>query len=187
MAKVKLNPVMEQMRGKIGDLVFKRYEGEVIVSRKSNQTGGTPTAGQIAHRERFRLAAVYATGVFAVPADKKLYEDVATARRKPAFAVAVGDYLNAPTIDVVDLAAYTGKIGDPIVIRASDDFEVVSVAVVIRTAERGILEQGPATLSQGAWRYVAQTTVDLTAGALAIDITASDRPGNKTMKTVTKT
>ena len=185
MAKVKLNPVMEQMRGKIGDLVFKRYEGEVIVSRKSNQTGGTPTAGQVAHRERFRLAAVYASDVFAVPVDKKLYEDAAKARRKPTFAEGVGDYLNAPTIDVVDLAAYTGKVGDPIVIRASDDFEVVSVAVVIRTAQQGVLEQGPAALVQGAWRYVAQTAL-APDQPVAIDVTATDRPGNKTMKTITK-
>jgi hypothetical protein len=185
MAKVKLNPVMEQMRGKIGDLVFKRYEDEVIVSRKSSQTGATPTAGQAAHRERFRLAAVYASGVFAVPEDKKLYEDAANARHKPAFSVAVGDFLNAPTIDVVDLAAYTGKVGDPIVIRASDDFEVVSVTVVVRNAERGLLEQGPATLVQGSWRYVAQTTMD-PGLPLVIDVTATDRPGNKTVKTLTK-
>ena len=38
MAKVKLNPVVEQMRGRIGDLIFKRYAGEVIVVRKADTT-----------------------------------------------------------------------------------------------------------------------------------------------------
>ena len=34
MAKVKLNPVLEQIHGKIGDLVFKYYGDEMIVGRK---------------------------------------------------------------------------------------------------------------------------------------------------------
>ncbi len=33
MAKVKTNPIIEQLRGKIGDLVFKRYGDEVVVAR----------------------------------------------------------------------------------------------------------------------------------------------------------
>ena len=34
MAKVKFNPVLEQIRGQVGDLVFKHYGDEVIVGRK---------------------------------------------------------------------------------------------------------------------------------------------------------
>jgi len=34
MAKVRLNPILEQVRGKVGDLVFKRSGEEVIISRK---------------------------------------------------------------------------------------------------------------------------------------------------------
>jgi hypothetical protein len=54
MAKVKLNPVMEQMRGKIGDLVFRRYEDRVIVARKPDHDGQVATAIQTGQRERFR-------------------------------------------------------------------------------------------------------------------------------------
>jgi hypothetical protein len=32
--KVELTPVLEQLRGQVGDLVFKRYGDEVVISHK---------------------------------------------------------------------------------------------------------------------------------------------------------
>ena len=32
MAKVKLNPILEQIRGQVGDLVFKRYGEKTVIS-----------------------------------------------------------------------------------------------------------------------------------------------------------
>jgi len=54
MAEVKLNPVMEQIRGKVGDLVFRRYEDEVVIARKPDLSGRTPTPGQRRLRGRGR-------------------------------------------------------------------------------------------------------------------------------------
>jgi len=54
MAKVRLNPILEQVRGQVGDLVFKRYGGEVVLSRKPDYEGREWTEAQIAHRERSR-------------------------------------------------------------------------------------------------------------------------------------
>ena len=34
MAKVRLNPILEQVRGQVGDLVFKRSGENVVISRK---------------------------------------------------------------------------------------------------------------------------------------------------------
>jgi len=59
MAKVKLNPVLEQIRGQVGDLVFKRYGDRVVVSRKADLEGLEPSQAQLAQRERFREAAIY--------------------------------------------------------------------------------------------------------------------------------
>jgi hypothetical protein len=39
MAKVKLNPILEQISGQVGDLVFKRYGDETIISRKADISG----------------------------------------------------------------------------------------------------------------------------------------------------
>ena len=50
MAKVKLNPVLEQMRGQVGDLVFKHYGDEVVVGRNPDRSGLQPTEAQLNHQ-----------------------------------------------------------------------------------------------------------------------------------------
>ena len=181
MAKVKLNPVMEQVSGKIGDIVFKRYEDGVIMTRTPNRDGLVPTVGQTDHRERFRQAAAYGKAAFADPARKALYETAGKARRKPAFALTVSDFLNPPAVDAIDLSGYTGQIGETVTVRASDDFAVVGVTVALRDAGGAIIEQGGARFELGLWRYV--TTVALPNGrAASIEATATDGPGNKTSR-----
>jgi hypothetical protein len=44
MAKVKLNPVMEKFRGRIGDLVFKHY-GDEVMGRTKPRPKRTATHG----------------------------------------------------------------------------------------------------------------------------------------------
>jgi hypothetical protein len=186
MAKVKLNPVMENMSGKIGDLVFRRYEDGVVISRKADTSGRVQTTGQLNQQERFRQAVVYARASLADPTLKPIYAAAAQKEGKPAFALAVGDFFNAPKVDAIDLAGYTGKVGEKIVIRASDDIGVVGVTVAIRSDAGGVIEQGAAMFEQGYWRYTAQTALDLASGSFAVDVTAIDRPGNKTTRTLVK-
>jgi hypothetical protein len=54
MAKVKLNPVLEQVRGQVGELVFKHYGDEVVVGHKPDRSGIQPTQAHLRHQERFR-------------------------------------------------------------------------------------------------------------------------------------
>lgn len=187
MAKVMLNPVLEKVRGKIGDLVFKRYHDEVIMSRTPDMSGNTPTPGQTAHRERFRLAVLYGNTVLADPAKRSIYEAAAKGKGLPAFAVTVGDFLKAPSVEEIDLSGYTGQMGETIRVIASDDFEVAGVAVNIMRADGTVIEQGGATPSgnDSSWSYT--TTAALPAGQnVSIEVTATDRPGNKGTKTQTK-
>jgi hypothetical protein len=186
MAKIKTNPVLEQIRGKVGDLVFKRYNQEIIMTRSPRQSGKAPTASQLAVRENFRLATVYGKSVMADPKTLSLYETKARAQGTPVFALAVADFFNAPAVDEIDLSNYTGKTGETIHIRASDDFEVAGVGVVIHNAGGAVLEQGAATASgDGTWNYTA--TTNLPAGqTVSIDVTATDLPGHKTTKSQTK-
>lgn len=134
MAKVKLNPVLEAMQGQVGDLVFKHYGDEVFVGRKPDRSGLQPTEAQLDHQERFRQAVLYGRLVMADPEKKVLYEKAAQASGKPLFSLTVADFFNAPAVDAVDLSAYSGTIGNEIVIQAQDDFEVTSVHVNINDA-----------------------------------------------------
>lgn len=92
MAKVKLNPVLEQFRGQIGDLVFKHYGDEVIVGRKPDRSGIQPTEAQLEHQERFRQAVLYGRLVMADPDKKEIYEQAAKERGKPLFSLTVADF-----------------------------------------------------------------------------------------------
>ena len=67
MAKVKLNPMFEQVSGQVGDLVFKRYYDEVIVARKPALGEIEPSEAQLAAREQFREAALYGKVAMADP------------------------------------------------------------------------------------------------------------------------
>jgi hypothetical protein len=188
MAKVKLNPILEQVRGQVGDLVFKRYEDEVVISRKPDYEGREWTEAQLAHRERFRQAAFYGKLVthararcarVADPETKAIYVEAAKAKGQPVFSLTVADFFNAPSVDEVDLSGYTGAVGDKIVIRASDDFDVVGVSVSLTDADGNPIESGEAVETppnSGRWVYTATTAVG-TGTTVRIAVTATDRPG----------
>jgi hypothetical protein len=186
MAKVKLNPVLEQMRGPVGDLVFKHYGNSVVVGSKPDRSGIQPTEAQLQHQERFRQAVLYGQLVMADPEKKALYAEAAKASGKPLFSLTIADFFNAPAVDEVDLSAHAGEVGNPIVVRAHDDFAVVSVRVSITKSSGEAIESGEAVQTppkplKGAarnprWVY-ADTAAVPQGTAVRIAVTANDRPG----------
>ncbi len=179
MAKVKLNPVLEQMRGPVGDLVFKHYGDGVIVGRKPDRSGVQPTDAQLQHQERFRQAVLYGQLVMADPEKKALYAEAAKASGKPLFSLTIADFFNTPAVDEVDVSAYAGEVGNPIAVRAHDDFAVVSVHVSITKSNGEAIESGEAVQTppnSPRWVYTATATVPQ-GTAVRIAVSASDRPG----------
>jgi hypothetical protein len=174
MANVLFNPIMEQIRGKIGELVFRRFENRIIIARKADLSGHVPTAGQVEVRERFRGAAKYANNVMADPARRALYEPVAAKRGDPLRMVIMTDYLNPPEVDAISVADYHGSIGDPVVVQATDDIAVTGVTITIRDAADAVIEQGAATLADGQWTYRATVAVPVGQEVMVI-ATATDR------------
>ena len=74
--KIKLNPMFEEARGQLGNLVFREVRGKTFAGRKPSG-GGEPTVDQAAHRERFKQAAAYGKSALADPAVRALYEEAA--------------------------------------------------------------------------------------------------------------
>ena len=176
MARVRLNPVLEQIHGQIGDLVFKRYQDKVVIARKADNSNLEPSTAQQAARDRFREGAQYGKMVMADPTLKALYAAAAKAKGKPVFSVTMTDFFHAPTITAVSLDNYTGAAGEAIQVTAFDDFEVTAVTVSL--ADGGtVLESGTAVVENGRWTYT--TTTSVTPGtAVTVTATALDRPGN---------
>lgn len=184
MAKVVLAPAFEAIRGHIGNMVYKKWQEEEIVGKMPDFTGVVPTEDQVAQRDKFGLAVVYGKSVMVDPTTKAVYTGVSKTRGIPVFALTVADFLNPPVVDEIDLSAYTGKIGEKIKVRASDDVEVTGVSVAIRDQGGAVLEQGAAaiTAGSGVWSYT--TTTALAEGqAVSIEVSATDLPGHKTTRT----
>lgn len=176
MAKVKLNPVLEQISGQVGDLVFRRYQDKVVIARKADTSNQVPTAAQLAVRDRFREGSQYGKMAMADPTLKALYAVQAKAKNKPVFSVMMSDYLNAPTVTAVHLDNYSGAVGETITVTAFDDFEVAEVTVSVADGDT-VLESGTAVVENGRWTYT--TTTAVTPGTtVTVTATALDRPGN---------
>jgi hypothetical protein len=170
--------MLEQMRGPVGDLVFKHYGDGVIVGSKPDRSGLQPTEAQLQHQERFRQAVLYGQLVMADPEKKALYAEAAKASGKPLFSLTIADFFNAPAVDEVDISDYAGEVGNPIAVRAHDDFAVVSVHVSITKSSGEAIESGEAVQTppnSPRWVYTATAAVPQ-GTAVRIAITASDHP-----------
>ena len=186
--KVKLNPAFEGMSGTLGEIVFRELRGKTVVSRKPDTANDQPTAGQTAHRERFKLAAAYGKSALADDAVRPLYEEAARRRNVPIFSVTIADYFNAPLIPDIDLSQYNGARDNVITVPAMDDFGVLSVQVIISDEQGNHIESGAAqetTPGSGRWVYIAQTSP--VASTLVVKAVATDRPGGTAVKSKTFT
>ena len=162
MAKIKLNPIVEEVSGKFGNIVFRQTGDRTILTRRPDFSGLQPTDVQAAQRERFRQAVAYGKVVIADEASRKVYENAAQAKGLSVFALSVADFLNAPSIDQVDLSHYGGKTGDPITVTTHDDFEVVAVHVALTGADSAAIEEGEAIQQPAGtlnWVYTATANV----------------------------
>ena len=177
MARVTLNPVLDQISGSVGDLVFRRTPsgGQSIASKPSPPAGG-PSEAQLAQRDRFRRAAAYGRSVMADPEARAFYDALAAARKVPVFSLVVADFLHAPTVGAVDVSGYAGAAGDVVRVEAWDDVEVVRVEVVLTDGAGAVLETGEAVSDGWRWTYTAQAAAPPGA-TVTVTARAVDRPG----------
>ena len=153
---------------------YKTRSGKNLVARKPGMDenhGGKKKSMQ----EEVRQAVTYAE--FAC--DQPIYQCKAVGTSNSAYHLAVLDALSSPQVLDIDIHGWTRKIGQTILIKAIDNFLVLSVHLVIRRGET-ILEEGDAEQSEldGLfWRYIVKTTIERKPG-LSLDAYAYDLPGN---------
>lgn len=93
MAKVKLSPIVEQLHGQVGEMVFRRTRnGGTSLIRKADMSKVKWSRAQSSHRQRFREAIAFARSAMADPKLRTQYEKAASKNGKRAFEVAVSDY-----------------------------------------------------------------------------------------------
>jgi hypothetical protein len=90
MPKVTLNPLIKEMRGKMGDVVFRTLpNGEIIVSKSPDMSGVKWSQAQTKHRQRFKEASAYAQAVMADPKVRAKYEKRAAKEKRIPYRVAL--------------------------------------------------------------------------------------------------
>lgn len=186
MAKTPVNSALGKVHGKLDGWVYRVLEGDTVIARPPTiDPNLEPTEEQEAVRERFRRASLFAKGVFADPARKAAYRDLALRRGFPAsrlFAFIVQDYAVPPRVTGIDLQGYQRTPGGVIRVFAADNGEVMSVTVTLKAADGTVLEAGAAVARDAGWDYAA-TTVVAAGTPLTIEASATDRAGNVTTRT----
>jgi hypothetical protein len=77
MAKVRLHPLLEELRGKIKGLVFRRsHNGKTSVYMDPDMSRVKWSPAQVAHRERFAEARAYASAAIADPEIRAIYSRI---------------------------------------------------------------------------------------------------------------
>jgi len=183
MSKIKNNPIMKGASGMLGEVVvYREVRGNVIMSNRPKK-GRILTPNQEEAKSKFLRAVKYAKKQMADPVSKAEYQQGAGSRFPSAYAAAMGDYLSAPKIQSIDSSRYGGAIGDEVIIRASDTFQVKVVNVSVFDAGASLIEQGDAVLDADSideYLYKATVANAVLPGTKFL-VTVRDRPGNITV------
>lgn len=94
MAKAKLNPILLELHGKMGDMVFRRTpRGGMSLIRMADMSRVKWSPAQQANRRRFREAVNLARHALNDPAQRKKYERIAAGTGRRVIDVAVSEFL----------------------------------------------------------------------------------------------
>ena len=198
MAYLKSNPLVGELRGKIGDLTITKYGDKYVVKKLPERKHRLPTTAQVPVRQNLVNANAYWRRVKAQPDLKAVYVLAARLQNKRAIDLAKSDFLNAPVVTDIDLSGYIGQPAGIIRVKAEDELDAASVRVRVLELEGTVIEEGDAALGAnpegrkpkaevnkpgGSWAYSSRVAV--AAGkAVVIEVTVADRAGNETVKRV---
>jgi hypothetical protein len=90
---VKGNELIKEIRGKVGNIVFRQSpNGDIIISKAPDMSSVEWSPAQQEHRQRFQAAIAYAKAAMADPDARAIYEKKADEGNGRPFQMAVSDY-----------------------------------------------------------------------------------------------
>ena len=177
MPKVTFHKLFEKVSGRFGDIIFYEADGQTL-SRTVPRISAERSDKQTANSLRFQAAQRYAAKALEDPALKAAYKAACRGHQNPR-NLAIRDAMRPPVVESIDLEGYTGKPGQVVRVRATDDFRVAEVKVTMRGPGGELIEEGMAELSSdaGEWRYPTRTEV-ASGQSVSVLAVAKDNPGN---------
>lgn len=184
MGKTRDNLFADGFTGKMGtNMVFRQKKsGTVIVAKSPRKTRNAPKESALKTRKTFKEGVAYAKAIMKDPQNavlKAAYEAVIKGDES-AYNVALRDSCVPPKVTDLNTQKYKGAIGDKIIVRAEDDFQVLSINIAIHAPDGQLIEEGNAVLDAKGldWVYTASVTNNQLAGS-TVTATAVDNPDNK--------
>lgn len=96
MAKLTLDPILNEIHGKQGRMVFRRtHSGGMSLIKLADMSKVEWSDAQQAHRQRFKQAVAYARSAMKSPQLRSRYEETARRLGKRPFDLAVSDYFKS--------------------------------------------------------------------------------------------
>jgi hypothetical protein len=185
MARIKGNLIMMNVSGMIGkQVVVKTRDGKQYLSGPPTyKRHRVLTPNQQAWAEKFKEYAAYAKYA---SNDPELRPGYLAARKngESAYLVAFRDARYPPEVTKISVQGYNGRVGDVIVVQATDDFKVNSVWVFIYSATGVLIEDGIAESDGMLWMYRV-TRANENINGCRIVAKAYDLPRNEGVKEVT--
>ncbi len=187
MARAKNNLLLTQVSGTIGkQLTVSQRGGQAILSKAKEKKGKRYkfSPKQLDVQSKFANAADYASDVKADPDMVAAYMAIAKPGQN-ANNLAIRDFYNAPEIHSFKADGYTGKAGQKILVRATDDFRVYQVVVAIYSASGTLVEEGNALLGRNGIEWTYTTVKDNRSyKGYKVKAMAEDLPGNQTFEEI---
>jgi len=172
------NVIMRFQRGKIGGLIFRVWGENTVVSKAPDYSKIPRSEAQKANSNRFKVATRYGRRVLNDPVAYTFY-DKKRRGGQTVWNVAISDYMKRPEIAEIDVWNYKGQAGNTIKVKASDNYGIASVNVMIINASGFEVESGMAVQRPGSevWVYKAvEENLEWKGGRVAVRVT--DSPGN---------
>ena len=177
MSVVPFNETINGYRGAIGKLVFRKYRGRTIVSRKV-KSSKPPTEAQRNQRANMREAVAFGKRAKVTLALREFYGPIAQQKESSIYQVALQDYLKKCSIKLPGPSSDQGCSGESIKLTALDE---ASLDVKIIAQDGTPLESGQAVeigVRSGKWIYTVTQPV-AQGSVIFIEINGSDPAGTK--------
>ncbi len=93
MTKVIFNPMIKELRGRLGDVVYRvSASGTTYITKNPDLSNVKWSKAQKKHRQRFQEATAYAKAAMADPQVRAIYEKKAAKAHKVPYRLALSDY-----------------------------------------------------------------------------------------------
>jgi hypothetical protein len=182
MAQVTLHEALALLRGKFGNVVFKKINGKLFATSRAEPKPGKKkrrTPNQLAWQARFKLVSDFAHAARHNPAHVAFYAPLAKKRGCGLRQMILSDGFSPPEIHSVDFSRYTGKAGSGFTMHVTDN---VGVAQVWAQFKRGRhhWQADHAVLKGRRWHIITRRDAPDEAG-VELHLVARDRTHSATL------